>query len=133
MDSSTIAPFLGGNPNWRPLRSQILDEAPSEHGLYVFRTKGGRKFGRLRGESDIIYVGSTRSQGGIRRRVYSHLHPGRTQATNIRSQWLQERVQMEVAWDIGKNAEDKESVVLVLYLQDHWEFPPLNRAGLDSV
>ena len=133
MDSFTIAAFLGGNLRWRALQPEILQEAPKEVGLYVFRTKDGTRFGRLRGESDIIYIGSAKGQGGIRRRLYSHLHPGPTQATNKRSRWLQDKVQMEVAWECGETAASKEGLALGLYRQDHWEFPPLNRAGVESV
>ena len=129
MDSSSLAAEVDCPLNWMTLNDETQRKAPFEIGVYSFRLEGGRKFGRLRGESDIVYIGSASGRGGIRQRLYFHLHPGPSQLTNLRSKQLQGRVHLQVACVPEPNPVKFETKILDQYLEDHWELPPLNRSA----
>ena len=129
MDSGSLSSHFDCQLQWVALTTGVEKSVPSENGCYFFRTTSGRKFGRLHGESDVIYIGSAEGLGGLRQRIYFHLHPGPSQETNLRSRWLQGRIKMEVAWPVQGNAGEMETTLLDAYTGDHWELPPLNRTA----
>ena len=45
---------------WRALSKEVLTIAPREGGIYIIRMAQGRVFGRLRGSSDTLYIGSAK-------------------------------------------------------------------------
>jgi hypothetical protein len=110
------------------MTSKVVQSAPSTTGLYIFRKANGKKFGRLNGESDIIYIGSATGGSGIKGRLGSHMNPGPSQQTNLRSRWLRERIDIEVAWAEDPGASPMEDDLLIRYQEEHWELPPMNRA-----
>ena len=114
---------------WRPLGREVVRQAPTGKGVYFFRARGGSVFGRLKEKSDLVYIGKAQGQGGIRQRIRGHIYGGVDQKTNERSKWLQERLPMEVAWAVVPDPSFAEQELLDFYFQDHWELPPLNRAG----
>src|SRR6266705_111257 len=75
MDSSSLSAEVDCTLNWMTLNDETQRRGPFEIGIYSFRLEEGRKFGRLRGESDIVYIGSASGRGRIRQRLYFHLHP----------------------------------------------------------
>jgi len=117
--------------SWTDLVDGALAGVPEDQGVYVFRLKGGKVFGRLRGESDILYIGSTKK--GLRSRIYQYLHPGPTQWTNIRVGKLREKYQIELSWSKDRNPKAAEHNLLVRYFRDHDELPPLNHADVKTL
>jgi hypothetical protein len=107
--------------------------APSTPGVYVFRIFGARLVCRLKGKSDIVYIGTTVAiPGSLRRRLAQHLAPRHDQtglAPRIRRA-QQEVGRLEIAWvTCPDNYETRllESELLDMYCADHIELPPLNR------
>ncbi len=119
---------------WIPLseianNSNLLDEVP---GTYIMRKLGGKKFGRLARESDIIYIGSTGFRKGNHKNVRSRIRedfilglpPGET--TQRIHKLLRKRDylnKIEVAWC----TKDIEAELLERYEANHDELPPWNR------
>ena len=99
--------------------------APTSPGVYVFQLGEGKTIHRLRGESAIIYVGSTaRGSGGLKQRLRSH---NKSSLLNLIKAEIGE---IEVSWKIvptHKRALFDEAEILWKYLQDHLELPPMNR------
>jgi hypothetical protein len=91
---------------------------------------GGVLFGRLRGKSDIIYIGKTEGQNGIKGRLANYFRkPGKTQWTNQRIYNLVQRYNWEVSWCLTEKPQDLERILLKKYEEEHDELPPLNRAS----
>lgn len=101
---------------------------PDQPGAYAFLMDD--PFGRLFGESDILYIGSAAS---LRRRFKLYL--------DTSSPWYEGTSSRVMKWaenaiDIGwtqtptlKDARALERQVLLRYESDHGELPPLNRRG----
>jgi hypothetical protein len=96
-------------------------------GVYALRL--GSSVARLKGLSDLIYIGSAKN---IQERLGCHLRP-REDIMDVG--WRLKRVlagvgPLQVAWkryDARKWAEWYESILLYRYYADHFELPPLNR------
>jgi len=110
---------------WRALSKEVLTIAPREGGIYIIRMAQGRVFGRLRGSSDILYIGSAKR---LRRRLRGYFYPGPTQWTNKRVHAMMSKHPMEIAWCITEDYAEAERELLRLYLDQHDELPPFNRA-----
>jgi hypothetical protein len=99
--------------------------APTSAGVYLFQLGEGKSIHRLKGESDIIYVGSTASgTGGLNKRLRSH------NASRLLSLIRSEIGQVEVSWKVvltRQKARFEEAEILWKYLHDHFELPPMNR------
>ena len=99
-------------------------------GVYILRLN--RKFKRLQGESDILYIGCT---GNLRERIVENHINGRGGKTTKRihkylfAKGYAESV--EVSWilldDVSKDAREK--MLLEEYKEQHHELPPWNRSG----
>lgn len=118
---------LSGFSAWRTWSSAAIDEAPDLPGVYAFRLLGG-VFGRFRGESDIVYVGSA---GSINRRLRDHL-PSRADELDVADRLRKacELGELEVAWKTltgVEEAEEDEAELLRHYYWEHLELPPVNR------
>ena len=126
MDSSE----LNNLGQWKTWNGNIVREAPLAPGIYVFRLAEGKTIQRLKGASDILYIGcSTR----LRNRFKRHLKAMDVER-NIayRLQRVEQQVgRLEVSWesyDSADKAKDAERLLLGKYEVDHIEFPPLNRS-----
>jgi hypothetical protein len=117
---------------WYPFEKQTIQkEAPKDTGVYIIRTMGGRPFGRFQGESDILYIGSTTSKGGLKRRLQQYFSPGSIQWTNLRINEFAKKYPMEVAWCCGVDEpKNFEHELLRQYLEEHDELPPFNHANI---
>ena len=115
-----------GFSNWYQLDDEGRKNAPSRSGTYIIRLKGGHVFGRLKGKSDIVYMGSTVN---LRRRFYQFLHPA-SQLTNQRINNLAKRYDFEIAWLENDEPRILEHNLLRQYLGEHDELPPLNYADV---
>ena len=118
-----------GFSQWFPFTGHGVGKVPRQSGVYVLRKAQGVLFGRLRGESDILYIGSTQARGGLKQRLRQYLHPGPTQWTNLRIHELAKKCEMEVGWCQCDEPRNIEHQLLQQYLQEHDELPPLNHAG----
>ena len=129
MDSTQLILFSKGFSDWSPFNEKGVKNAPEQHGVYILRKAGGQRFGRLQGQSDILYIGSTMAARGLKQRLQQYLHPGPTQWTNKRINELSKKHEMEVAWCPCNEPENLEHQLLQQYLKEHDELPPLNHAG----
>ncbi len=102
----------------------LFKQAPKLPGVYIFHVDREKGIHRLKGESDIIYVGSTaRGRGGLRKRLRSH--GGSRLLTLIEA----EVGEIMVSWKDAPTHEKalfEEAEILWKYLQDHLELPPMN-------
>ncbi len=128
------ADLLGrGFQTWKPFRlsqeSSLLAGLPNEPGVYVLRSP--RPFGRYRGSSDIVYIGSTADSKGMKHRIRFYFHPGPTQETNMRIRGKLDLVDdLEIGWKSTADPELArclEGDLLADYERDHLELPPFNR------
>jgi len=132
MDSTQLSTWskqwsYGNFSEWHLLNDKAIQNAPSKKGTYVIRKAGGERFGRLRGESDIMYIGSTTRR--LKKRLQQYLRPGPTQWTNQRIyKLLTKGYKLEFAWCLNDEPKILEHNLLRQYISEHDEFPPMNRA-----
>ena len=130
MDSNSIISY--GFINWYifSLNNQqsLINGLPTTSGVYIIR-HGNGSFGRLRGYSDILYIGKTDQKGGIKTRIKSYFKPGPTQWTNQRIySFLLNLTHMEISYIYINNPRQLEVQLKQDYLNDHDELPPFNRS-----
>ncbi len=128
MNSTDIESINKETVSWLSFEKDIVSKASRENGVYILRLATGKLFGRLRGASDILYVGSSTCQGGLRQRLLHYFHPGPTQWTNLRINSYLNRYKMEIAWLLTNNPLNLEHKLLTQYEEDHDEQPPFNHA-----
>lgn len=112
---------------WIPLSEiAISKEAPSEPGVYILRLK--RSFGRLVGNSDILYIGSTTD---INHRLLKNFIGGKGGKTTQRIHYYLIEMgylnNVEVSWKLTSDYKSLEKELLRIYEKDHHELPPWNR------
>jgi excinuclease UvrABC nuclease subunit len=107
-----------------------VKSAPEKPGAYVIRMSGGKLFPRLKGETDIVYIGSSKN---LRRRFYWFLKPGPTQWTSQRINQFSKKYRLEIAWLENDNPKNIEHNLLRDFLSQHDELPPLNRAYIRNL
>ena len=123
---------LSGFSRWCKWDSKIFRDASNLPGVYAFRLTAN-SFGRLKGKSDLVYIGCTESsQGTVSSRLRDHLST-RAEGSNVAQRLCDTREvgELEVAWKIlasSKEAIDEEARLLRAYYRDHIEPPPVNRA-----
>jgi len=112
----------------RPLSKSELLGIPKEPGVYRIVTS--EPFGRLRGQSNIIYIGcSSRGGQGLWLEVGNLLNPQRQHFYTlepIRHSELQ--LEYEYVTTPAEEAEDIEYHLIDQYEREHLELPPANRA-----
>lgn len=94
-----------------------------------------RPFGRLRGESPILYIGCTGELGGTsdRCRLRIYRYPNGTHAHEIRNRTRlleDDGASVSLAWTHSPSREDAfalEALLLQQYEAQHGELPPFNR------
>ena len=118
-----------GFDKWMPF-DRALDYADEKVGVYEIRMKGGRKFGRVKGESDIVYIGSTTKS--FKSRFRGYMKPGKSQKTNQHVKWFSTKCGLEVAFLPIEKPKFYESLLIDTYLADHDELPPLNHQSIDK-
>jgi len=129
MDSKQVSQICKGISEWHPFNKETVKSAPGQHGIYIFRMARGECFSRLKGETDILYIGSGEGKQGLKGRLQQYLRPGRTQWTNKRIHAMAKKYAMEIAWCLWKEAGNLELQLLRQYFDDHDELPPLNHAS----
>ena len=118
---------------WRPFSRGaeriLLNQLPTTPGVYSMRFT--REESRLRGESDIAYVGKATNRNGLRGRIRQYFHPGWRQSTNLAMKDRLDRgLVLEFAYVAtrgGSEAANLESELLLAFESEHGERPPFNR------
>lgn len=136
MNSKDLADY--GFGAWLPFyldgEAYLLARLPNEPGVYAVRSK--RALARLRGESDLLYVGkaarvSVAKPSGLKLRIRQYYHPGWLQETSKRIRSLiASSNDYEIGWAVTpskKQAQDLESALLNRYVREHGELTPENR------
>jgi hypothetical protein len=129
MNSVSAEKLIGVDPiAWRSWGSLNAAVVPRSAGVYVLRMTGA-EIGRVKGMSDIIYIGKSRN---LRRRLGQHMR-AHDDTRNIGyriSRIAKELAPLEVGWKCfadQREASNWEIRLLERYADDHIEFPPLNR------
>ena len=107
----------------------VLATLPTTPGVFAVRRE--RPYARVHGQSDIVYVGVGANRNGLKTRVQQCYHPGPTQATNQRIlEAISGPDEYELSWvecQDKADAEDLDEEILLTYLKEHGELPPLRR------
>jgi len=113
-------------------KSESFDKACNDMtkkpGVYVIALKDER-ICRLTGESDIVYIGSTKGEGGLRNRLSHYRNPGKSQITNKKiNKFIKRKPNVTILWKITRkeDARKEEEKLLNEYFNEHGELPPLN-------
>jgi hypothetical protein len=120
-------------PSWLGWFRKAVDHAPEKPGVYIFRLIRTPTLARLKGHSDIIYIGSTKKgERTLRDRLKDHLRPrGDKRDLGYRLKRVTDEAgSVEVAWrvfDSHDSAQECERQLLKRFEKDHIELPPLNR------
>ena len=118
---------------WLGWFRRAVRQVPQKPGVYIFRLIRGATLARLKGNSDIIYIGSTKKgKRTLRDRLKDHLSPrGDRRDLGYRlKRVIKEVGSVEVAckvFDSHEGARACERQLLKRFEQDHIELPPLNR------
>lgn len=110
------------------IKKEKIDELPKSKGLYAFVLD--TDFCRMKGKSDILYIGKTSNKKGIRQRIRWYLKPTKEQETNIRiKKFIDSRNgKVKLFFKVCNNERIEEKKLLYEYLKQHDELPPLNRS-----
>jgi hypothetical protein len=112
----------------RPLNKSTLSGIPKQSGVY--RIVSREPFGRLRGQSNIIYIGcSCKGTEGLWLEIGNLLNPQRQHFYTleaVRKPGLQ--LEYEYVTTPAEQAKDIEYHLLDRYESEHFELPPANRA-----
>ena len=128
MDSQAVETRLGLDAgSWKQWPSINWAMVPKSYGVYFFRTAKGLRIPRVKGASDIVYVGS----GIIRDRLKAHSRQDWKKWTG--TGWviclIMRAKGVDVAWQQmpQEKARHEESNLLQDFLVDHFELPAANR------
>lgn len=112
---------------WYQLTPPVVDElVPDLPGIYEIGTD--REFGRLKGTSKIVYIGSAaRNTPSLKRRLLGRISNASLAEKRL---WQHEcNLQFRFATvSDGETAERMEAERLIDYERQHWELPPGNGA-----
>lgn len=128
MDSSGIESTVG-RVSWVPFHIDNISRIPAIPGVYIMRNNE-RSFGRLKGKSDILYIGSAKKS--LRNRVRFYFKPGPSQKTNIRINSMLNKYSIDIAVIPDNDPVQLESKLLIQYFNEHDEQPPFNFQGPQS-
>jgi hypothetical protein len=106
-----------------------ISRLPREWGVYIIGMAQPLK--RLMGESDVLYIGQTKDEGGLYKRVNIDLlgegkHTAKADLKRVRQEL---KLELKIFWKVTKDPEDPEELeteLLRIYRKDHIELPPLN-------
>jgi len=108
--------------------NNLKQKIPAKPGVYVFKLN--RCLEKLKGKSDILYIGSSKN---LRERIiYNYLKGNGGQTTMRIHNYLIKRNYInfvEVGWKITKNYKNLEKRLRDKFDKDHDQLPPWNRQG----
>jgi len=120
---------------WKTLSPTSLPPT-TEQGVYILRSN--QPIGRLRGESDVLYVGITKShKDGLKNRIENHaiasnaenVHPSSASRYLATDLMQQIGIQVEYSCAVVHGKEDRNIIerdLLKFYREHHIELPPGN-------
>jgi hypothetical protein len=119
--------------HWYSLTEEVISQqAPKEFGIYKIRQTNGVLVTRLRGKSEILYLGrsGTTANRTLRQRLLELVRYGPHIAAG-RIKRLKEELglHLEFCYAETKEPVSAEKLLLMLYDKEHYELPPLNHAG----
>jgi len=124
---------LEGFSPWADWSLGTVQLAPTKPGVYVFRLPQTKALSRLKGESDIIYIGATKKGSRtLRDRLRDHLR-SRDDKKDLGCRLervIKEVGPLQISWrqcETHTDAIELERKLLAEYTDGHIEFPPLNR------
>lgn len=127
MNSDDVQARFGKQPDcWMPFNEHAAEKLGSMRGVYVIRIADGLKVGRLRGESDIVYIGS--GAIGTRLRAHAGLRPDFKDKGWLLT-WIRCDKRLQVCFFECSDPVALEGDLLVEYLSAHQELPPANWRG----
>lgn len=113
---------------WYPFDKEGIASAPQQKGVYVIRKAKGQLLDRIRGKSDILYIGSTEGKRGLKKRLQGYFQHS-AKGTNLRVQKIAAKYELEIAWCVCDKPYNSETTLNQQYQKDHDQLPPLNRQG----
>lgn len=126
MDSSILEQF--GFKEWHSMRHLSGSKIPVLNGVYVIKLN--KQFGRLKGTSDILYIGST---GDLNQRIIVNYIQGSGGETTQRIHeylFVKNYIEaVEISWVLTNEQAQLERKLKTQYDEEHHELPPWNRAG----
>lgn len=95
--------------------------------VYVFRTE--KPIPRVKGESDIVYIGETK--GSFKQRYLKNAKRFTSKLNSMKYQHILEtygpiRITIAGCYQFGDSSEQAEEQLLWAYFQNHCEHPPVN-------
>jgi len=115
--------------NWQEFEPRV----DGINGVYAFSLEGD--FGRLRGKSNILYIGKVHQnpernkRPGIWHRLmnYRQNNAGASKRLKDIESSFNGKSSIGYAYEICENPRETEKLLLESYYEKHLEFPPLNR------
>jgi len=124
MNSDDVqARFGKGSECWMPFDEHAAEKLGLMRGVYVIRIADGLKLGRLRGESDIVYIGS--GTIGTRLKAHAGLRLDLKDKGWVLT-WIGCEKRLQVCFFECADLVALEGDLLVEYLCAHQELPPAN-------
>ena len=129
MKSYNYQTFFTDWKNWEAFEPRV----DGINGVYAFRLK--KSFGRLKGESAVLYIGMCNQNPQVNKRpgIWHRLQNYRQNNMGA-SKRLKEiesafggRPNVEYSYEVCENPREVEKALLHDYYSKHLEFPPLNR------
>lgn len=124
-------PILSDFSSWQALNEQTIAAAPVAKAVYLLRKPGGEKIRRLKGESDVLFIGSTKQP--LRRRLAEYTRAKEDEGHDYYVKEMAKRYRAEISWRIHDDPRGSETYLLGKYLEDHDELPPLNAQKILSL
>lgn len=125
MMAKTVVQY--GKWSERKFSSKVIREIPNKNGIYIIRAT--KAFCRVRGQSDIIYIGINKKQrkDGLQGRIRQHINQKSSAGKYLDE--LSEKFYLKIAYKTENHEKRRcrwESEQLKKYLRSHLELPPAN-------
>lgn len=126
--------LIDGFTHSKPWPAVLNERASISDEPAVYALVHQRAIGRLRGESQVLYIGRTGKLGGnsesCRLRIYRY--PNGEHARNLRRRTeilIDAGIEVSFHWEHLESddlARAREADLLARYMDQHWELPPFN-------
>ena len=126
MDSKSITEQYPEFSEWMIFTKELIPDLPTGKGSFVFRKVGGEQVKRTKGESDILYIGSTVTESSLRNRLEYFFKPRKKSSTENRINSYLWKNQIELTYIIETKPGEIEQQLLKQYEKEHSELPPFN-------
>ena len=108
----------------KELTKDFVKETHQKAGVYTISSK--KEFGRVKGKSNIIYIGSSNN---VRKRLLKLINVKKKHTANKRIEQLKEHgISLFFGVEYSSKYKDLEHNKIETYVRKHLETPPLNHA-----